>query len=252
MPFSDSEIEAYRRNNARQCSVFSPGGFRPMGNPAATRFGGVPLGRAGETWPQHQRQYFEGHTQKSGEWLHSSALCQINLEEAPSVPEALKGIALITIFCATHAPDRHGSGGGPQPYAECVTVRAYESLDGLVPLTPPDEVRLDWIRSMECRWEEATDWPLWSDACCWYPDGKDMDDDTDDQLLVFGNRYVSKLGGYHSYSQEPRFDERERFVLQIADEPKIGLGWIDGGTLALGVSLKDDGRLNWHADIQFY
>ncbi|MEO1029045.1 MAG: DUF1963 domain-containing protein [Pseudomonadota bacterium] len=255
MAFSPDELELIKAVNGRTCAVFTPGGFRPTGNPLATKFGGIPVGLADEAWPMHQKQFYDGAERRPGEWVPSSAICQINLTEAPFVPEPLSQFAMLTLFCATTPPDRHGYGGGPEPFEEYVTIRAYTSLDGLVPLIVPDAVDLNWIKEMECQWQEKTDWPIWSGDDAWLPDGVEvlgLEEDAEEQLMALENAYVSKLGGHHSYSQNPAFDSEEPMIIQIAEEPKIGLHWINGGTLAIGLTFDADKQPQWRADIQFY
>lgn len=245
-------LAIHKSRNRRKCSILQVGGFRPTGHPLATRFGGALVGRPDEDWPSHYKQYFEGYSQKSGDLEFSSPLCQINLKEAPFVPLELEDYAMLTLFCATSDPDRHGFGGGPEPFAECVTVRAYKSLEGLSPLQPPERARLDWIKNMECRWHLSDDYPEYDDEAFRGP-RRLSDDELETLFEALPNQYASKLGGYHSIIQGPAFDAAtSAFVLQIADEPKINLSWTHSGVLGLGLAKTSSGELEWRADIQFY
>jgi len=256
---SPQEFEEFKTRNTRKCAVFSPGGFRPTGQPLATRFGGIPVGRPGEEWPTfRERIWKKPSIMKKPDMTFSAprpagAVCQINLDEAPFVPEALEGFKLITLFCGFNKPDRFGFGGGPMPFADNVTVRTYTSLDELVPLTPPDNADLNWIKEMECRWGVKEDHPDYDDPDLWLPPGRDLADDDDGYLFEIENQRESKLGGYHSSTQHGGdWGDTGKFVLQIASENKVGLNWIDGGVLGLGLEQSEDGVAEWRVDIQFH
>lgn len=111
--YQESALLIHERRGA-VCTAFS------------SRFGGVPMGAPGETWPTCQKTH-----------CHTGALSQenlvflgqINLKDEPFVPEILRDLALISFFVD---PD----------FAEgdkCC-VRAYKTLTDLVPLVPPSGV----------------------------------------------------------------------------------------------------------------
>ena len=119
------------------CSIVQVGGFRPTGDPFASHFGLRPLGAADEAWPE-----------AAGKPL--LFVCQLNLTTAPAVPPLLHDIALITFFVDPEMGVLEKENGVDW------SLRAYSSLDGLVPLTAPAHApRIQ--RGFECRWEAAQD-----------------------------------------------------------------------------------------------
>jgi uncharacterized protein YwqG len=82
-------LETFTRVNTRRASVLEVGGFRPTGAPEASHFGLTPLGKPGEGYPLNA----------AGQPLEF--ICQLNLTQAPFVPEVMSDIALITFFVDT-------------------------------------------------------------------------------------------------------------------------------------------------------
>jgi len=105
--------------------VGAVGGFCPPEDPLCSWFGNVLVCKEGEEWPSWKHPV-------SLKTVFLTPLAQFNLTEAPYVPEKLKRFKMITVFIdAEELPfDRlHGEGWA---------VRAYESLEDLVPLKRPD------------------------------------------------------------------------------------------------------------------
>src|ERR1700736_1147586 len=108
-------LASLRKRLAKPASLIEVGGTRPPADPTVSWFGAVHLGAPGEEWPRWQG-------------LPMAPIAQLNLREAPFVPAALNDIALLTVFAANVAL----SGG--EPNGDGWRVRAYRTLDGLVPL----------------------------------------------------------------------------------------------------------------------
>jgi uncharacterized protein YwqG len=196
-----------------RASILHVGGFRPTLDPAASNFGMQPLVLPGEEWPA---------------WEGKPLLfvCQMNLAAAPIVPELLAGIALLTFFIN---PDL---GNLSEENGRDWRVRAYSSVEGMVPLAiPGDAPRAR--KGFECRWEEA-----------------------DDFRTASKNVARTKIGGFPSSIQgECWWDLKNhtanpKYCLQINSEEKPGLIWGDGGTIyvARGTAAGCEDRwfLDWH------
>lgn len=113
------------------------------GKPNDSYFGHVALGARGENWP-------------TWDGLPMAPLCQLNLADAPYVPEIVRDIALITVFAAANDGgwvDQTLGYNDPDAVLEngnMWVLRAYPSLNGLVEITQPrlpggySSVRVDW------------------------------------------------------------------------------------------------------------
>ena len=135
--------EEFKLRNTRAAAALKVGGFRPTLSPLASNFCRAPVGLANETWPE----------------LESTPLafvCQINLTDAPAVPDLLKDIALLTFFIV---PEDYELG---RENGDRWVLRTYKSLDGLVPLAVPSNApKLG--KAFECAWEKIEDHPNYDD-----------------------------------------------------------------------------------------
>lgn len=234
-----NSVYEYERQNKRSCSVLAVGGFRPTNNPFASNIGIAPVGRPDETWP-------------STGGIPLPYICQINLADAPFLPEELKDIALITFFMdvdtylkSDRAKDRW-------------CIRAYQSLEGLVPLEPPQGVASR--KGFECRWTLCeADYPVYDDPGLIAP--TEITNQQIDEILEneqFNNIKRTKVGGWASNIQHaPYWGEGARFVmpkycLQIDSEAKANLNWVDNGTVYIARSRNMSTAEEWFIDLQFY
>jgi len=197
----------------RRSSVLHVGGFRPTKSPLASHFGLQPLALTDEDWPLYNGSPM-------------LFVCQLNLTTAPSVPSLLADLQLITFFVEPETCDMSRQNG------EGWCLRAYGSLDGLVPLDPPPDTP-SFARGFECRWEQAAD------------SGSDPAGGT-------------KIGGYLSEIQSEPWWELEahpadpQFCLQIDSEEKVGLMWGDSGTVYLARGAAPGCQDRWFLDWQCY
>lgn len=213
-------------SHLRKASVAQVGGFRPPEDVLCSWFGNVLVCKEGEEWPQWDRV-----VGKKG--VYMTPLAQFNLTEAPFVPEKLKRFKMITVFIDDdYLPF-------DKPYGQGWIVRAYESLEDLVPLKRP-EVEFE-IKPFPMKWEIVeNEGPSWEDA--W-----SITDLTEYNLVTdseFYDRYKNsektKLGGYAALIQgELRFGVND-FVFQIGTEEEAGWYWGDGGIGYFG--LNDEGQ----------
>jgi Domain of unknown function (DUF1963) len=151
-------------------------------------------------------------------------VCQLNLKQAPSLPPVLQDLALITFFVDGELGPLANENG------ENWQLRAYTSLDGLVPLPRPDGAPA-LKRGFECRWEE----------------------DDDDEDVAF-----TKLGNYPSTIQsEPWWEDEDHpaqpeFCIQINSEEKADLFWGDAGMVYLARGTAGGCTGQWFLDWQCY
>ena len=213
----------------------------PTGHPLASHIGLAPVMRMGEEWPHDS----EGRAMQF--------VAQLNLTEAPFVPEVLRNVALLTIFVGEKCIERRFDPGS-------WVLRAYPSLDGLSPVTTPPQP-WHWLKGFECRWQQADDYPSYDDALLRLPDGYSLEDDLPEERHSL-NVHRSKVGGFASTVQhEVQFAppikttdgwqkvEEPPFVLQIVSEEKARLMWADNGVLYLGRRPETN---EWFASCQFY
>jgi uncharacterized protein YwqG len=222
----------FQRLNTRRASIVHVGGSRPTRNPLASNFGLRPLGIPGEAWPE-----------RNGNPM--LFLCQLNLTAAPFVPPLLRDIALIVFFVDLETgklADRNGVDW---------CLRAYPSLDGMVPIAAPGNAPA-LNRGFECRWEECDDHPNADDSDWIVPDG------FDDSGVELENLARTKIGGYASTIQsEPWWGYRRHpaapaYCLQINSEEKAGLAWGDAGAVYLARGTAEGCKDQWFLDWQCY
>lgn len=193
----------------KKISVVQVGGFRPTGDPFATHFGMTPVGLAGEEWPVSDGKPM-------------MFVCQLNLTNAPVVPPRLGDIKLITFFAEPETAQLNEENGHNW------MLRAYKSLEGLAPLTPPagaPKIR----KGFECSWQESTD----------------------------AKAARTKLGGKPTeFQSEPWWDYRAHaaepeYCLQINSEEKPQVFWGAGGALYIARGTAAGFEDQWFLDIQF-
>lgn len=224
--------EEFIQRNTRAASVLKVGGFRPTQNVLASNFCRAPVGLANETWPELNS-------------VPLAFICQINLTDAPAVPELLNDIALLTFFIVPEDSELGRENG------DGWVLRAYKSLDGLVPLiASPNIPKIG--KAFECAWEKVEDHP--------------NDDDAERVEIPgartprkgFDNVARSKIGGCASTIQsEPWWDydshpAAPRFCLQINSEEKAQLVWGDNGTLYLARGTANGTSEQWFLDWQSF
>ena len=227
-----SSIEEFTRLNSRKASVLHVGGFRPANDLLASNVGLKPLGLPDEEWPA----------------LNGKPLlfvCQLNLTAAPFVPTLLEDIRMITFFVKT------GFGSLKKENGNDWRLRAYKSLDGLVPIAAPAKTP-SVKRGFECRWEEGEDHPVHDDPAWIVPDG------FDDSEVELDHLYRTKIGGYASNIQseqwwhDGRHPAAPAYCLQINSEEKAGLVWGDAGTIYLARGTASGCEDEWFLDWQSY
>ena len=225
-------LSEYKKLNLRKASILNVGGSRPAGDPFASHFGLLPLAMPGETWPE-----FDGEP--------LMLVCQMNLTAAPSVPELLQGVKLITFFVNPETEE------WPKEAGTDWVVRTYKSLDGLAPMTPPAGAPAA-RKGFEGSWRACDDYPSLDD-----PD-RSVPDDFDDSELEVESVHRTKIGGWASNIQsEPWWEYREhaarpKYCFQVASEEKAGLVWGDNGTLYLGRGTAPGFGNQWFLDWQCY
>lgn len=201
--------------NSVRASIVTLGGFRPTRRPSATHFGFAPLVAPGEPWPV------------ANDGTNLFFICQLNLTEAPFVPDIVRDVALITFFVSSDT-GRLGEENG-----DGWVLRAYATIESLVPLAIP--VGCTFVRGFECSWQEIVDRRKYDEAA-----------------------HRTKIGGYASEIQSaPWWDERGHpskpaFCLQIDSEEKIALAWGDRGTVYVARGTAPGCESQWFLDWQCY
>jgi hypothetical protein len=142
-----------------------------------TVFGRVIAGLPGEAWPDHRGRPMQ-------------PVAQLNLLEAPYLPDNLRDLALIALFFdRDELPIDAENGDG-------WLLRAYSSLDGLCALAIPRE--FERVRGRPARYRLLEgDFPDWEDVA----DLHIPDDVSDGWEENFGSTEGSKLGGRPSLLQ---------------------------------------------------
>jgi hypothetical protein len=173
-------------------------------------------------------------------------LVQLDLREVPVVPEALAGIALITVFLATN-DDQWALPDGPND--EDWLLRAYSGVDGLVAIDAP--ALHSALRPRALIWERVDD----------YPGYEDLADLVDADVLerLLGEREPeeaigatvdgTKIGGWPSLIQSEISwpgGEAATFALQVDSDGSVGLNLWDGGVLHVGRTVAGE----WVAEVQ--
>jgi hypothetical protein len=220
----------------RPACVAQVGGFRPPEDPLASWFGRVRVALPGEGWP----------TTDGAPML---ALAQFNLRELPChPPPALTDVALLTLFLG---PWRFPV---DEPNGLNWALRAYPSMDGLVPLAEPTPARAGdpklrkgqdlTLRPFPIRWRERLDLPCRDDIPLEVLDAWDAwaQDRSATELTFDG----TKVGGWpYCVQSEVRWRTGSRpvedceYVLQLGSEHKTGLSWRYEG---LGYVARELGR----------
>lgn len=243
--WSDENVERFfedfKRLNTRFASVLEVGGFRPQGSPTASHIGLSPVMRADETWPY------------DSEDRPMQFVAQINLTEAPFLPEILQDIALLTVFVGERCIQQDFRPGSWE-------LRAYMSLDGLLPVSAPSQP-WHWIKGFECQWRQIEDYPSYDDEQLVLPRDYQLEDDLPEEMHGLNIRR-SKIGGFASTIQhEVQFiaalktvngwelPTQPSFALQLISEEKAQLMWGDNGVLYIG---RQPGTDEWFASCQFY
>jgi uncharacterized protein YwqG len=195
---------------SRRVSILKVGGFRPTGDPFATHFGLKPLALPEEPWP-----------------LVNGApmlfICQLNLTQAPALPESLKTVVLLTFFVDPNYAEMSRENGKDWQ------LRAYASLDGLVHMDrPADAPALK--RGFECSWSSA------------------IDDDLAG-TKVGGDASTIQSELWWEYDDHPA---QPQYCLQINSEEKVGLFWGDAGMVYIARGTAPGCTNQWFLDWQCY
>ena len=212
----------------RQAIVFAPLDKKPADDHSSW-MGKVTVARLGETWP---------------EWNSKPMMpvCQLDLTQLELVPANLDDIALLTLFVAENdLPD-----GDQNGYRWLL--RAYQDIDGLIPLTPPDaEFPIKPVALVPE--EPADDFPCWEDVAVDVPE--ELDEEYYD---LFENLDGIKIGGWPTLIQGeiywPQPEAQPQYVLQIDSLEESEWSWGDGGVAYIGRGTPAFARDVWVFDWQ--
>ncbi|WP_316013668.1 DUF1963 domain-containing protein [Roseobacter sp. HKCCA0434] len=216
------EKPTWRKVIEKKCSTLAIGGFRPSNALRASCFGEV-RATEGEVWPQ-----FEGKML----W----PVCQLNLLDAPYLPECLSDLAMVQLFvmdnyrqakrCKVDTSISVPSG----PFF----LKTYGNLENLKPIETPTHGSP--FKPFEAKWNEGVqiDYPTHD---CLPFDFEELGlGEYYDQDIV-APIFATKLGGWPSCVQsEPWWDYRPEgkdfeFAFQIDSEEKANCWWGDNGVV---------------------
>lgn len=214
-----------REKHGAVCTAFS------------SRFGGVPMGTPGEAWPTCERT-----DPRTGAISQENLffLGQMNLKDAPFVPEILRDLALISFFVDPAFAE-----------GDKCCVRAYKTLEELVPLVPPPNMAIHKACAMV--FEKAQDTPCHSDPIL----QEDLSEEDEDKLAD-AHLWHAKIGGFASPIQSypfefhPHHSAQPAFCLQFLEIKCLQIDWIHSGAFYVARGRTRDHTNTWFCDIQFY
>ena len=202
--------------------------FSAVPGPLASWFGRVDVALPGEAWPE------------DGDERPMVPIAQFNLTEAPYVPPALAGLELIAVFFG-----QSESGGQPEN-GDGWLLRAYASIDALVPLEAPPGA-LTGIWSLSGSGKPITARPIrYKLLAADYPDYEDLPPDLDEELADEWSERVaaesgSKLGGWPKLIQSQLtwapwhgHPANPEFAFQLDAMPKTNFSMVDDGVCYFG------------------
>lgn len=174
-------------------------------------------------------------------------LVQLDLREAPFVPEALAGIALLAVFLSTDGETWAipGTANGAS-----WLVRAHATVADLVAIETPRDAQ--FLRPRALVWERVDDYPGYEDLV----DLVDADAlerlvaDCEPEDAVGETVSGTKIGGWPSLIQAELTwpgSGNAVFAFQVDSDASVGLNLWDGGVLHVGRTAERD----WIAEAQF-
>ncbi len=204
---------SFRETIKRRAIVMEIGGFRPPADPKTSWFGKVGFGLPDEEWPM------------TDDDRPLAPLAQINVTELPFRPPRLGDVEFLTVFIDTEEFD------ADEPNGSIWCVRAYPSLDRLVPLEIPENIESE-IKALPIRPKVIEeDYPVYDDIAENIPE--DVADSYHDD---FENVPGFKLGGWPTLIQSQidwtstgENSAEPEFVFQIDSTEKGRWSWGDGG-----------------------
>ncbi|MEZ5993218.1 MAG: DUF1963 domain-containing protein [Planctomycetota bacterium] len=237
----DPRIEQLKRALARPASMIEVGGFRPPEDPKTSWFGRVLWAGKDETWPESDGKPL---------W----PIIQLNLGEAPFVPDRLQRFRFLTLFANDDPPFDKANGDG-------WCLRLYEDDNALVPVSPPETDST--IRAFPIRFHlDTAALPDWENFVAWqqlfsFEEIRSFDAVVGEYYDMIGDLPLgSKLGGWPSSIQHLPFERawlvghepklQVEYVFQLDCEPKANWGWAGDGCAYFGI----DERGDWQVEIQ--
>ena len=219
------------RRYERLASVGQVGGFRPPSTPRTSWMGQVLLGAPGETWPTSEGRPMWG-------------VCQIRVDELPAAaPAGLDGVELVTIFVdLLELPFDTPNGTGWE-------IRAYPSIDALVPLLEPEREDDDLgVRPFPVLWRARVDMPSHDDA----PDDAYREYFTSLEEWPEAAAYGLKVGGWPATVQNEvtwtlAGEEDVEFVIQVDTDEKSRVMIGDAGLAYFGRTPSGRWLMEWQS-----
>ena len=228
-------IEKIKNKLRKKTIIFTSGGIRPTNELYESWIGKVGWKLESETHP----------IDESGN--HMVPLLTLFLEKLEYVPEALKGIKLITIFMSNDIWKNLSC----LDYKNYFVIRTYENLDNIVSCNYIS----DDIKAFPLIPELKTnDFPqhdgLEDEMISFISELEEKENIEYYDDIVEETYYNHKLGGYPASIQGGvGYDEGFEFVLQIASDSKANLNIVDSGNFYFGYNPK---LRTWSVRCDFY
>lgn len=231
----------WRDQIIKPASVLNVGGFRPSEEYLASCFGEIRAGRKTEVWPSY-----------NGKPL--IPICQLNLTNAPHLPDILSDIKMFQFFISDDgfwSSDTSVIDSSEAVPASPFFIRTYRKLDRLDPIEMPD-IKTS-LKSFEACWENnvAVDYPT-HDMMPIDFDSLGIGDYYDQQDIDQIGR--TKIGGWPTCIQSDPWwnysanDHNLTHALTIDTEEKAKCHWGDGGVVNIARSKTNENL--WAVDRQ--
>lgn len=241
-PMSELAKQIYEKNILKSCLLIPQKNVKPTSNKSSC-MGTVIVGSPDEKWPLYNEKPMIG-------------ICQINLKEAPYVPQDLSDIAFVALFMARNEKDEYIDIPTEDEKKEKWIIRAYKSLDELVPYkdAPPQPV---YLRVCAVKYEVIDDHPGHYEDIYQISNEKNLSFDwermlTDELEKLEGNLgnkiYGTKIGGYAAPIQDPIL---RPIAFQIGSEKDVNLNWVDNGCVYIWRN-DSESLTDWEIYIDFY
>lgn len=242
-PLEEFARTAYQ-DSALTATLFIPDLSYNPSSPLASWIGNVIVGLPGEKWPE-------------ANGLPMIGVCQLNLSEAPYVPDSLKEFSLITFFVSRDPKDQEYE---PPFEPGKWELRAYTPDQTLVPYDNPPPPYKRWkplpMRPREMQnyfsnlgYMVYTKHPglshHWTNKIDEYVEDVLRPEMEEKQSLPSEPEYGTKLGGWPAPIQD---DIDIPLAFQIGSEKDANMNWVDAGCIY--VWRTEDGQ--WEVDCQFY
>lgn len=213
-------IEEIKNQLRKKAVIFKTGGIRPTSEIGESWIGKVGWQLPNETQPQDE----------TGKLMEP--IMTLFLEGLDYIPDALKGIKLITIYLSNEFWNNIGGG----EYSKWFTIRTYDSLDNLVPCNYISSVINPFPLVPELKTDDFPSWDNVPDTLTSAITTIEDQEGLDYYDVICENIYCEhKIGGNPASIQGGvGYDEGFEFVLEIVSDEKDNFNIVDSGNFYFG------------------